>query len=341
MPQREDEPTLSQPLKEPYEARKTDLPYWPQSSLSLALSAILVLIPPSEDSFSMTEASIALRRSYAQLFAQAALASVEKEIDEIGLTMHLNAPGAGLPQGHSPLHLQVPLQLDPILALVVLAVYEYCQRGNVTRMRGRINQAATTAMDISLHELGSTTTEASEARRRAWWITVSSLQWRANSTLTNLPDVCGVSFFESPSGGKIAASFHFITSLADSRIIAASCHSRRSSYNHALSYIWRTFRGMYKAKSPLNRAFPHWRQPWALFIKAQQTLFATHQMVQRIERMDETPPPDLGKQIKNLDAVIVAMMTKSDQYLRYTFDEDGEGPVAENLWRISRILVYT
>lgn len=157
----------------------------------------------------MTEASIALRRSYAQLFAQAALASVEKEIDEIGLTMHLNAPGAGLSQGHSPLHPQVPLQLDPILALVVLAVYEYCQRGNVTRMRGRINQAATTAMDLSLHELGSTTTEASEAQRRAWWITVSSLQWRANSTLTNLPDVCGLYFLESPSGGKIAASFPF------------------------------------------------------------------------------------------------------------------------------------
>lgn len=99
---------------------------------------------------------------------------------------------------------------------------------------------------------------------------------------------------------------------------------------------------MYRAKSPLNRAFTHWRQPWAIFIKAQQTLFASNQMVQRIERiLDETPPPDLGKQIKSLDAVITALMTKSDQYLRYTFDEDGEGPIAENLWRVSRILVYT
>lgn len=122
----------------------------------------------------MTEASIVLRRTYAQLFAQAALASVEKEIDEIGPTVHLNAPGACLSQGHSPLHSQVPLQLEPVLALVVLAIYEYCQRGNVSRMRGRINQAVTTAMDISLHQLGSTTTEASEAQRRAWWITVSS-----------------------------------------------------------------------------------------------------------------------------------------------------------------------
>lgn len=65
-------------------------------------------------------------------------------------------------------------------------------------------------------------------------------------------------------------------------------------------------------------------------------------MVQRIERLtNETPPPDLGTQIKNLDTVISALMTKSDQYLRYTFDEEGEGLIAENMWRISRIVIYT
>lgn len=65
-------------------------------------------------------------------------------------------------------------------------------------------------------------------------------------------------------------------------------------------------------------------------------------MVQRIERLtNETPPPDLGTQIKNLDTVISALMTKSDQYLRHTFDEEGEGLIAENMWRISRIVIYT
>jgi len=67
-------------------------------------------------------------------------------------------------------------------------------------------------------------------------------------------------------------------------------------------------------------------------------------MVQRIERItSEIPPPDLGTQIKDLDTVITALMTKSDQYLRYTFDEDGdgEGLIAENIWRISRIVIYT
>lgn len=159
----------------------------------------------------MTEASIVLRRTYAQLFAQAALASVEKEIDEIGPTVHLNAPGACLSQGHSPLHSQVPLQLEPILALVVLAIYEYCQRGNVSRMRGRINQAVTTAMDISLHQLGSTTTEASEAQRRAWWITVSFRALALDLKSNKSSDVCRISFLESPSGGMDIA-FFFISS---------------------------------------------------------------------------------------------------------------------------------
>ena len=36
-------------------------------------------------------------------------------------------------------------------------------------MRARVNQAITTAMDMSLHSLGR---EAVEAERRAWWMTV-------------------------------------------------------------------------------------------------------------------------------------------------------------------------
>lgn len=103
------------------------------------------------------------------MFAQAALASAENEIDRIG---PISSLGVALPQERSHVHPLVPFQLDPILTLVVLTIYEYCQRGNVSRMRARINQAVTTAMDMSLHELGLTTTEYSEAQRRAWWMTV-------------------------------------------------------------------------------------------------------------------------------------------------------------------------
>ncbi|KAJ5747427.1 uncharacterized protein N7511_009123 [Penicillium nucicola] len=148
----------------------SQMPYWPESSLALALSALMALIPVAEDQLPTTDMSLALRRSYAQLFAQTALAAADKEIDDL-------SPGLGaIPetqscQVRSSLHPRLPAQLEPILALVVLGVYEYIQRGNISRIRARVNQAITTAMDISLHSLDDTVTEFSEAQRRTWWIT--------------------------------------------------------------------------------------------------------------------------------------------------------------------------
>lgn len=167
----EDQPSFFQPPGESSEPRKADLPYWPESSLGLALSAILALIPPSQHSSQIEESSSALRRSYAQLFAQSALVNVEKEIDDLSPSSSRHHENTMYRS--SSLHPDLPIQLDPILALVVLAIYEYVQRGNVARMRARINQAVTTAMDISLHALGESSNESSEAQRRAWWITVS------------------------------------------------------------------------------------------------------------------------------------------------------------------------
>jgi hypothetical protein len=66
-------------------------------------------------------------------------------------------------------HPQLPTQLHPILALIVLSVYDLCQCGNKSRMRMRANQAITTAMDYSLHQLDE---DATEAQRRAWWTAV-------------------------------------------------------------------------------------------------------------------------------------------------------------------------
>ncbi|KAJ5656383.1 hypothetical protein N7507_008333 [Penicillium longicatenatum] len=144
--------------------------YEDRSTFSNYQNTILVLIPPIPDSSSMNEPAVFLRRSYAQLFAQAALISVEREIDELSPASSINIIGTSPSQEQSALHPKIPLQLDPILALVVLAMYEYCQRGNVSRMRARINHAITTAMDLCLHDLGSISTEYSEAQRRAWWM---------------------------------------------------------------------------------------------------------------------------------------------------------------------------
>ncbi|KAJ6184552.1 hypothetical protein N7519_005853 [Penicillium mononematosum] len=171
VPQQDDHPTVIRPFGESSQADKSHMPYWPTSSLSLALSAMLVLIPTAEDTFPMAETNLATRRSYAQLFAQAALAAVETETDDLSPGLSSIVPGIESSRALNVLHPQVPTQLDPVLALVVLSIYEYCQRGNVSRMRARGNQAITTAMDISIHRLDSMTTDYSEAQRRAWWMT--------------------------------------------------------------------------------------------------------------------------------------------------------------------------
>ncbi|OQD81494.1 hypothetical protein PENANT_c027G08591 [Penicillium antarcticum] len=184
VPQYEDRPTVIRPFGEISQAEKSQLPYWPESSLALALSAMLSLIPVSEDQLPTTDASLTLRRSYAQLFAQTALAAVEKEIDD--LSPGLGAvPDTGSSEVRSSLHRRLPAQLEPILALVVLGVYEYIQRGNVSRIRARVNQAITTAMDISLHSLDDTMTEFSEAQRRVWWITLWSTYLSSNINLAS------------------------------------------------------------------------------------------------------------------------------------------------------------
>ncbi|CAG7928703.1 unnamed protein product [Penicillium olsonii] len=172
-PQYEDQPKVIKPLEEYSEPAKSNLPYWPASSLSLAISAMLVLIPAPEDQFPTADISLAYRRCYAQLFAQAALAAVEAEIDDLSHPLTPKTSESERSRGQDGLHPRVPAQVYPVLALVVLSIYEYCQRGNVSRMRARGNQAITTAMDISIHCLYSSETTFSEAQRRAWWMTRS------------------------------------------------------------------------------------------------------------------------------------------------------------------------
>lgn len=72
----------------------------------------------------------------------------------------------------TPFHPRTPVELESILALLVLCVYEYAQRGNLLKMRYRAGQALVMAMNMSLHALGEEHDEFAEARRRAWWMTV-------------------------------------------------------------------------------------------------------------------------------------------------------------------------
>lgn len=65
-------------------------------------------------------------------------------------------------------------------------------------------------------------------------------------------------------------------------------------------------------------------------------------MVQRIESVADSPQlSNLGEEIKNLDAQIVILGIESDQSVKETFDDEGESYIAENMWRISRIMINT
>ncbi|KAJ5186616.1 hypothetical protein N7449_011380 [Penicillium cf. viridicatum] len=165
-PQHDDQPEMIQPRTQDATVfERSIFPHWPSSSLSLAISAILALIPLPQDQTPLSDASISLRRSCAQFYACAALKEAEEEVDEL-------SPGASafcIDSTQEKFHPDVPPPLHPVLALTILGIFEDCQQGNISRMRNRSNRAITTAMDISLHSLG---TVSSEAQRRAWWSVV-------------------------------------------------------------------------------------------------------------------------------------------------------------------------
>jgi hypothetical protein len=114
-----------------------------------------------------------LRRNVAHSFAQSALEAVEADLELLDSS---SEPSRALSDGapmiaRQPFHPKVPVPLEAVLALVLLSVYEYAQRGNIRKMCNRAGQALTAAMSMSLHEMVEDD-EYAEARRRAWWITV-------------------------------------------------------------------------------------------------------------------------------------------------------------------------
>jgi hypothetical protein len=146
--------------------------YKPQSPLSLAISAILALIPHPNDPDLSPSASLIQRRTYADTFAQLANTAIEAECD---LDISSTDPGQALstprPSGNRErLHPQTPEELETLLALLILSMYEHSQRGNLLKMRWRAGQALALAFDNSLHDYVEED-EFCEARRRAWWMT--------------------------------------------------------------------------------------------------------------------------------------------------------------------------
>ncbi|KAI0380106.1 hypothetical protein F5Y04DRAFT_282235 [Hypomontagnella monticulosa] len=145
----------------------------PSSAISLAISAILALIPCPQDSNPLESESIRWRRTYSQFLAKAALESIETETERPESSVE---PPKALDDSDEEVfrekfHSQVPLELESVIALDLLSVYEYAQRGNLKKMRARVGAALVAAMSLMLHQHNDVEDEYTEARRRAWWMT--------------------------------------------------------------------------------------------------------------------------------------------------------------------------
>ena len=147
----------------------------PSSPITLAISAILALVPHPHDEDSSSSESILYRRKSAHSFAESTMESIEIESEILDSD---SSPSRAL-TGSTPtarrdsFHPNLPFEVESIIALLILSIYEYAQRGNISKMRIRAGQALISAMDISLHSQGDNDDQFAEAKRRAWWMCVS------------------------------------------------------------------------------------------------------------------------------------------------------------------------
>ncbi|KAL1855456.1 hypothetical protein Plec18170_004176 [Paecilomyces lecythidis] len=158
-------------------SEEPSLMYQPSSPLSLAISAVLALVPHPDDPDPTSPNSVLLRRAYAHKFAGLATTYIEADQELIeSSTDPSQALTNEMPViNREPLHPKTPIELEGILALLILCTYEYAQRGNLSKMKYRAGQALTLAMNMSLHSLSEEYDEFAEARRRAWWMTYYSV----------------------------------------------------------------------------------------------------------------------------------------------------------------------
>jgi hypothetical protein len=134
----------------------------------------MALIPCASDPNPTSKESVLFRRKYAQYLAQSAIESIEleDELPESSVEPPKALNGSPRHNARMPFHLSLPVELESIVALDILSIYEYSQRGNLKKMQSRAGQALVAAMDLSLH-CCQEEDAWSEARRRVWWMTVS------------------------------------------------------------------------------------------------------------------------------------------------------------------------
>ncbi|KIW17815.1 hypothetical protein PV08_05010 [Exophiala spinifera] len=173
----------------------------PLSPLAMALLAVLVLIPHPDDLFGDSDESVYQRRQEAHAYSQMTIASIESESELLESTTN---PAAAL-ENHrpfiqrEPLHPYVPIELEALLAYVVLSVYEYAQRGNLAKMRNRASQAYDAAVSLGLNDTSRLAPdEYTEARRRAWWMTYTVAMQCAIVSATPPMMITDLTHFRTP-----------------------------------------------------------------------------------------------------------------------------------------------
>ncbi|KAJ3961660.1 hypothetical protein N0V92_001633 [Colletotrichum tropicale] len=158
--------------------------YQPSTPVSLAISAILALIPCANDTNHLSKESVVFRRRYAQYLAQCAVESIEIESEipdsSIEPPKALNESPDDFPR--QQFHPGVPLELESVIALDILSVYEYAQRGNLKKMQARAGQALVSAMSLGIHACTEDDIFA-EARRRVWWMTAFAVYIQAQQAI--------------------------------------------------------------------------------------------------------------------------------------------------------------
>ncbi|KAL6695507.1 hypothetical protein J3F84DRAFT_374555 [Trichoderma pleuroticola] len=168
-------PTVDCPIQWPLAAAETTIPHQSASPLGLALSAVLALIPLPQETHCTSAACVSFRKALAQKFAQAALQRIDADSEYLDFISDRQVGSVTaveqLSISRDPLHPQTPVELESILALLLLSNYEHTERANLLKMTARASQALIIAKNMSLHRMGLENDGVSEAKRRAWWMT--------------------------------------------------------------------------------------------------------------------------------------------------------------------------
>ncbi|KKO98701.1 hypothetical protein THAR02_09199 [Trichoderma harzianum] len=175
LPPPKNRPTFDCPIQWPLAAAEKMIPHQSISPLSLALSAVLALIPLSRETHCTSVACVSFRKALAQKFAQAALQRIDADSEYLDFISDRQVgPMTAVERlsiSRDSLHPQTPVELESILALLLLSNYEHTERANLLKMTARASQALIIAKNMSLHRMGVENDTFSEAKRRAWWMT--------------------------------------------------------------------------------------------------------------------------------------------------------------------------